>query len=88
MSTVTTLVLTPNNPSNTTITAEGSDDILYIVETQHTNKRSITTFKNGNGDVLASSEWKDVQSDIITLGTNTPVPSSVWLKKSWVPFKE
>jgi hypothetical protein len=85
---VTTLLLEPDNPCQTTITDRDSGQIVYIVETQHTNKRTITVVKNAQGETLASSEWRDVRSDLITLGKGKQVPSSAWLKKSIVPFKE
>jgi hypothetical protein len=86
---IATFILTPDNPCNTTITDSETEKILYIVETQHDNKRTITRVRNSEGTTLASSEWRDVQSDIITLGeSGTPVSVSAWLKKSIVPFKE
>jgi hypothetical protein len=89
MSDIVTLVFTPDDPRNTTITDGETGKILYTVATEYANKRAVTRIWNAGGVILASSEWRDVRSDVITLGaTGTPFPSSAWLKKSWVPFKE
>jgi len=62
--------------------------VVYIVSTQHTDKNTTTYIRNAAGEVIASSEWRDVRSDIITLGQAGPISSSAWLKKSMVPFKD
>ncbi|KAG7451099.1 uncharacterized protein BT62DRAFT_1071697 [Guyanagaster necrorhizus] len=60
---------------------------IYQVYTQ--NEPSTATFvKNTAGDVIASWEWREIRSDIITLGGASPTPVSSWSKKSIVPFKE
>ena len=82
------LILQPDNPCNTTITDSDSGEILYTVTTTHPEHKTITVIKNADGDTIASSEWRDVQSDIITLGNSKPVPSSTWLRKNMMPFKE
>ena len=82
------LILQPDNPCNTVIADSDSGEILYTVTTTHPGYKTVTAIKNADGDTIASSEWRDVQSDIITLGNNKPVPSSTWLRKSMVPFKE
>jgi hypothetical protein len=86
---VATLVLNPDNPCNTTITNGETQEVLYTVVTEHENQRTVTWVKNAVGMTVITSEWRDVQSDLITLGEGgTPVPQSVWLRKSWIPFKE
>jgi hypothetical protein len=84
----TILILEPDNPCNTTIVDNVSDVIRYRVTTEHTKNKTVTYVKNAAGETIASSEWRDIQSDMITIGKNPPVPSSTWLKKSMIPFKE
>ena len=84
-STTRKLYLHPDNPCNTTITEDDSP-VYHIITTLKPQK--VTTFKDDEGRILASSEWKDVRSDIITLGSAKPVSSSVWLNKSAMPFKQ
>ncbi|PBK75623.1 hypothetical protein ARMSODRAFT_1079833 [Armillaria solidipes] len=82
------LTLQPDNPCNTTITdQDDGGKPLYQVYTQY--EPSVTTFvKNGAGDIMASWEWREIRSDIITLLGASPTPVSSWLKKSIVPFKD
>lgn len=82
------LTLQPDNPCNTIITdQDDSDKTLYHVYTLY--EPSVTTFvKNGAGDIIASWEWREIRSDIITLLGASPTPVSSWLKKSIVPLKE
>lgn len=86
MSDLLTLVFQPDNPCNTTIIDEETGKVMYQVATEH-GKSTITRVKNAVGDSIASWEWRDVRSDIITLGNGTPTSVSTWLKKSLVPFK-
>ncbi|KAK0500500.1 hypothetical protein EDD18DRAFT_1102598 [Armillaria luteobubalina] len=81
------LTLQPDNPCNTTITDQDDDGkTLYQVYTQY--EPSVTTFvKNGAGDIIASWEWREIRSDIITVFSGSPTPVSSWLKKSIVPLK-
>ena len=85
---MTSLIFQPDNPCNTTITDRDSGEVRYIVVTEHPNHKTITTVNNAAGETVASSEWRDVQSDILTFRGNSPVPVSHWLKKSMMPFKE
>jgi hypothetical protein len=84
---ITTLIFDPDNPCNTTITDSDTCKVVYKVVTEH-GKQTVTRVKNAAGETIASWEWRDVRSDIITLGDGTPVPTSAWLKKSLIPFKE
>jgi len=84
----TILALEPDNPCNTTITDIDTGKVVYTVATQHTDKKTCTYIRNAAGEVIASSEWRDVRSDIITLGQAAPVSSGVWLRKSMIPFKD
>ncbi|KAK0469820.1 uncharacterized protein EV420DRAFT_68894 [Desarmillaria tabescens] len=82
------LTLQPNNPCNTTITdQEDGGKTVYEVYTRY--EPSTTTFvENAAGDVIASWKWREIRSDIITLGGASPTPVSSWLKKSIVPLKD
>jgi hypothetical protein len=82
------LILEPDNPCNSIITDGDSGKVCYTVKTEHSSQKTVTVVKNAAGETIASSEWRDVQSDIITLRNNSPVPASAWLKKSMMPFKE
>ncbi|RDB25873.1 hypothetical protein Hypma_006811 [Hypsizygus marmoreus] len=87
MSDIFNLVFEPDNPCNTTITDSETGKIVYQVATEH-GKETVTRVKNADGDTIASWEWRDVRSDIITLGNGTPTPVSSWLRKSLMPFKD
>lgn len=82
-----TLILEPDNPCNTNIIDIEDGRILYHVATEH-GERTTTRIQNTLGEPIASWEWRDVRSDIITLGRTAPVPVSHWLRKTVVPFKE
>ncbi|GLB40463.1 hypothetical protein LshimejAT787_0803340 [Lyophyllum shimeji] len=81
------LVFETDNPCNTTIVDSDTGKVVYQVATEH-GKETVTRVKNAAGETIASWVWKDVRSDIITLGNLKPVPVSAWLKKSLVPFKD
>jgi len=87
MSDLLILVFQPDNPCNTIIIDEETGKVMYQVATEH-GKSTVTRVKNAVGESIASWEWRDVRSDIITLGNGTPTSVSSWLKKSLVPFKE
>ncbi|KAF9048476.1 hypothetical protein BJ165DRAFT_1343445 [Panaeolus papilionaceus] len=80
------LVLTPDNPCNTTITDQESEEVLFQVSTEHDSKNSTTFLKDGQGYTIASWEWRDVRSDVLKIGNAEPIPSSAWLHKSMIPF--
>ncbi|KAG5650406.1 hypothetical protein H0H81_012372 [Sphagnurus paluster] len=81
------LIFETDNPCNTVIFETDTGKVLYQVATEQ-GKETVTRVKNGGGETLASWVWKDVRSDVITLGNGTPVPVSAWLNKSLVPFKD
>ncbi|TFK40127.1 hypothetical protein BDQ12DRAFT_734144 [Crucibulum laeve] len=87
MSNVHNLILTPDNPCNTIITDEETGKVMYRVVTEH-GKKAVTKVENSSGELIASWEWRDVRSDIITLGSGKPMSMSSWLRKSMVPFKD
>lgn len=82
------LVFQPDNPCNTNIIDNDDGRIMYQVATEHAGSKTVTSVRNSGGEVIASWEWRDVRSDIITLGRTAPVSVSAWLKKSVVPFKD
>ncbi|KAL0954565.1 hypothetical protein HGRIS_003525 [Hohenbuehelia grisea] len=74
-----TLTLQPDNPSNTTLVDVASGKTLYIVKADFEPK-AITRVRranaDGDGEVVASWEWRDIRSDVLTLGTAPPVSAS------------
>jgi hypothetical protein len=80
-----TLVLQPDNPSNTKITDNDTGELVYTVHTEH-EKETITCLKDADGTLVAQWEWRDTRSDILTLGNAKPMSSSAWLQKSLIPF--
>jgi hypothetical protein len=82
-----TFVLEPDNPCNTTIIDDDTGQLIYRVFTEH-GKETVTKVERADGEIIASWEWHDFTSDRITLGKAPPVPVSAWLQKSLVPFKE
>ena len=84
---ITTLTLTPDNPTNTTIT-RAPGDIVYSIVTEDTNKARFTTIRDAGDDIIGSLEWRDVLPDRVMVGTGRPISIWEWLKKSKIPFKE
>lgn len=84
---LTTLTLTPDNPSNTVITSP-TGEVVYSVVTEHTKKATITQVRNAQEEIIASSEWRDVLPDKITFGSQKPVSLAEWMRRSIIPFKE
>ncbi|KAF5334443.1 hypothetical protein D9611_014476 [Ephemerocybe angulata] len=83
-----TLTFEPDNPCNSFISDDSTGEHLYTVVTQHGDE-TITKLTNAeSGEQLAQWLWKDVRSDVFTLGNTKPQPSSAWLIKSMVPFKD
>ena len=83
---ITILTFTPDNPSNTTITAPNGD-VLYTVSTEH-GKHSVTSVHDKQGVVIATLEWHDNLSDKVAIRDGPKVSYSDWMKKSHIPFKE
>ncbi|KAL5519576.1 hypothetical protein ACEPAH_1259 [Sanghuangporus vaninii] len=65
------LTLSPDNPSNTTIT-NPAGDILYTAETLFPRGKessyAITHVCGNKGQTIAALEWKDISSDLVGLG--------------------
>lgn len=85
MSTPLVLVLERDNPCNTTIIDSKSGDLVYTVTTVHGND-AITYLKDAEGANVAHWKWRDVRSDLLTLGNVKPIAASDWLQKSTIPF--
>ncbi|KAL4268810.1 protein of unknown function DUF6593 [Pleurotus pulmonarius] len=81
------LTLTPDNPSNCDLVDAETGKVVYHVFTIF-DPKTTTVVENAAGDKIASWEWSDVRSDVLTLGNAPPVSSSAWLNKSIVPFKD
>ncbi|KAF9488886.1 hypothetical protein BDN71DRAFT_1402579 [Pleurotus eryngii] len=81
------LTLTPDNPSNCDLIEVETGKVVYHIFTVF-DPKTTTIVENAAGERIASWEWSDVRSDVLTLGNMPPVSSSVWLKKSMVPFKD
>ncbi|KAL0574275.1 hypothetical protein V5O48_007683 [Marasmius crinis-equi] len=81
------LILEPNNPCNTNISDNEDGRILYQVSTEHA-RHPITRLRGALGETLASWEWRDTRSDVISFGGGPPMSVGSWLKKSMMPFKD
>ncbi|ESK97321.1 hypothetical protein Moror_17752 [Moniliophthora roreri MCA 2997] len=83
-----TLILTPNNPCNTRLSDSNSGKVLYEVATER-GKDTVTKVKRASDNqTVASWVWRNIRSDVITFGNASPMPSSAWLKKSLIPFRD
>ncbi|OCH95389.1 hypothetical protein OBBRIDRAFT_576072 [Obba rivulosa] len=78
------LTLTPDNPCNTAIT-DVDGKVLYSVKTEH-GEDSVTYIRNGDDEVLASSKWREILPDKVTVGGKPPISVNDWLHKSIIPF--
>lgn len=84
---ITTLTLTPDNPTNTSI-SNSDGHVLYSVTTEYTRKATFTQVRDEDEEVIGSLEWKDVLADRVRIGDSKPMSLWDWMKKSPVPFKE
>ena len=83
----TTLTLSPDNPSNTSI-MNTAGDVLYSVITDYAHGKTFTQVRRADDEVIGSLEWREVLSDRVRVGDCRPVSLWDWMKKSAVPFKE
>ncbi|PIL29769.1 hypothetical protein GSI_07974 [Ganoderma sinense ZZ0214-1] len=75
-----TFTLSPDDPSNTTISDTGPDGAaLYTVSTRRRWNGTTTYIANVHGAVLASLERRFVLNDRVTLGRNQPVSLREWI---------
>lgn len=82
----TILEFTVDSPSNTSLT-NANGEVLYSVKTEH-SEEIVTYIRNGNEQVIASSKWRDVLPDKITIGDRAPISLNDWLHHSIIPFIE
>ncbi|EFI26770.1 hypothetical protein CC1G_15693 [Coprinopsis cinerea okayama7 len=80
------LILTPDNPCNTTITDQETGEKVYTVKTEHPDHSYTKVTRVSDGELIASWQWREIRSDLLTLGKAPPVSSSGWLRKSKIPF--
>lgn len=81
-----TFTLEPDNPSNTSI-QDADGKVLYTSETVFPGSKVLTLVRNGDDDLLATLEWRDILSDKVTFRGETKARSvSDWLKKGISPF--
>ena len=81
------LTLSPDNPTNTSIT-NAAGDVIYSVTTDYARKATFTQVRDANDEILGSLEWKDVIADRVRIGNGNAMSLWDWMKKSPVPFKE
>ncbi|KAF9039566.1 hypothetical protein BDP27DRAFT_1374533 [Rhodocollybia butyracea] len=77
-----TLIFTPDNPTNTTITDAKDGAVLYQIVTEFKYSQKETKVLSAAGETLASWVWKHFSSDNLTLGKAAPVSMNTWLRKS------
>ena len=82
-----TLIFETDNACNTRIFDSDTGALVYDVTTVH-DKETVTKVKRDDGETIASWEWHDLKSDVITLGRSPPVPVDAWLRKSMLPFQQ
>ncbi|KDQ14297.1 hypothetical protein BOTBODRAFT_32768 [Botryobasidium botryosum FD-172 SS1] len=78
-----TLIFSKDNPNNT-ILSSPSGKALYVVTSDFDGKNPITTFSRGDGEVLATLEWRDIFSDKITIGDQPQMDVPKWLKSGGI----
>ncbi|KAJ3552843.1 hypothetical protein NM688_g3935 [Phlebia brevispora] len=82
-----TFTLTPDNPTNTSIT-NAVGETIYTVVTDRTKKSTYTQVRDVSDEVIGSLEWRDVLADRVRVGNSKPMSLWDWMKKSPVPFKD
>ncbi|KAH9931636.1 uncharacterized protein BXZ73DRAFT_47269 [Epithele typhae] len=80
------LLLSPDNPCNTTVVDDATSKALYVVRTEHPKSGTVTRGKHE--DEIASLEWKSTRSDRVTLTSfGGPMSLREWLHPSLIPFR-
>ena len=59
---------------------------MYKVHTEHELGMAITYVADSQGGAVASWQWRDARSDLLTLAGGPQKPASSWLNESKVPF--
>ena len=80
------LIFQTDNPCNTRIFESDTGALVYDVTTE-LGKETVTKVKRDDGETIASWQWNDFKSDVITLGRSPPVSVDAWLRKSLLPFQ-
>ncbi|KAF9050898.1 hypothetical protein BDP27DRAFT_1454699 [Rhodocollybia butyracea] len=86
-----TLLLTPDNPSNTSISDAGNGALFYRVDTEFkspTSSTAVTTVSSAVGKTIASWKWRENWPNKLTLRNAAPMLMSRWLKKSIIPLDD
>lgn len=76
-----TLLFTPDNPCNTTITSSADGGTLYRVETNIVKRSKATIVYDTQDAVVATLQWRDTLSDKVAIRDGKPMSLSSWLKK-------
>ncbi|KAI0303599.1 hypothetical protein B0F90DRAFT_1815910 [Multifurca ochricompacta] len=50
--------------------------------------KPVTRVHDGIGKLVAEWIWRDARSDLLTIRNRPQSPSSAWLKKSFIPFRD
>ncbi|TFK20664.1 hypothetical protein FA15DRAFT_707909 [Coprinopsis marcescibilis] len=83
------LVLTPDDPCNTTITNSETDEVLYTVFTERDNDVLCTRVNNDDNHEIANWKWGGNRPDSLTMTkSGITVPAKEWLTPSSVPFSD
>ena len=78
-----TFTLSPDDPSNTTISDTGPDrTALYTVSTRRRWNGTTTYVANVHGAVLASLKRRFILNDQVILGQNLPMSLREWMHMS------
>jgi len=80
-----TFTLEPDNVCNMSLRDEDLK-VLYTTETVFPGSKTLTHIRNGDDEIIATLEWRDILSDKVTIGTKEKITLSSWLKKSTMPF--
>ncbi|TBU63091.1 hypothetical protein BD310DRAFT_842774 [Dichomitus squalens] len=75
-----TLVLSPDDPSNTTIYDAADGTEVYTVSTQRRWNGTTTYIVNVHGAVVAALQERYLVSDRLILGRDPPMPLHEWLR--------
>lgn len=82
-----TFTLEPDNVCNMSLRDEDLK-VLYTTETVFPGSKTLTHIRNGDDEIIATLEWRDILSDKVTIGKKEKITLSSWLKKSTMPFTQ
>ena len=83
---VLTYTLTYDNPTNTSLLDLSLERPrpAYIVQTEISASKTITTVKNSEETIIASLKWRESLPDKVTIGDKPSVSLNRWLKSGWL----